>query len=120
MKFLIRYSLPIMVVIYGIMLEEKLVTAVRGTGNGFHMIVYGILLLLFGFYLEYSNLKYDNDTIDNIKETKKLVDYFCLWFFIFGLICLGLFIFGVIINYFIFIGILATFMFCNKSMIKFL
>ena len=108
-----------MVVIYGILLEEKLVTAVRGTGNGFYTIVFGILLLFLNFYLEYVDLKYDND-MDDIKETKKLVDYFCLLFFIFGLIGIGLFLFGVIVNYYIFIGILVSFVFCAKGMRKFL
>jgi len=118
MKFLLRYSLPLVVIIYGILLEEKLVIAVRGTGNGFYTMIFGILLLFFSFYIEYSDFKYDDK--GDIEETKKLVDYFCLLFFIFGLICMGLFLFGVIVNYFIFLGILATFIFCNKGMMKFI
>ena len=119
MKFFMRYGPIVLFFIYGFLLEEDIYKPSRGTGNGFGFIIVGMLLLLFNFYMEYLEFK-DNKQNVNIKETKKLIDYFCALFGVFGLIYFGLFLFEIVTNNFIFIGIVLSFAICGKSMRKFI
>ena len=116
MKFLMRYSLSINLLIYGILLEEGIYTPTRGTGNGVGFIIFGVLFLLLAFYLEYIETKEEIHT----KEVKTILDYLCATIMVLGLIYFSLFLFEIVTNYFVFIIIVLSFIFCGKSARKFI
>jgi hypothetical protein len=119
MKSFTTYIIPLFFITRGLLVSYgfDIPRAISDTGK--EDIAFGLILILFIFFLEYLGNKYNEEKItDNIKKT--FTDYLCVILSLFATSYFGMYIFGFYKNDILFVLFITLIIFCGEKARKFL